>query len=83
MGINRLNNCARRENKKRRLSYRSQQLKYSLESGPVELATLRQLLKQELQENKTTPKEDSHTLIERVQAYSTLLVIRLLNVLSR
>ena len=49
----------------------------------VELATLRQLLKQELQENKTAPKEASHTLIERIQAYSTLLVIRLLNVLSR
>lgn len=53
---------------KRRLSYRSQQLKYSLESGPVELATLRQLLKQELQENKTATKEASHTMIERVQA---------------
>ena len=33
--------------------------------------------------NKTAPKEASHTLIERVQAYSTLFVIRLLNVLSR
>ena len=40
------------ENKKRQLSYRLQQLKDSLESGPVELPTFRELLKQELQQDE-------------------------------
>ena len=53
------------ENKKRQLSYRLQQLKDSLESGPVELPTFRELLKQELQQNEKARKEALHVLIER------------------
>ena len=53
------------ENKKRQLSYRLQQLKDSLESGPVELPTFRELLKQELQQNEKARKEALHALIER------------------
>ena len=52
------------ENKKRQLSYRLQQLKDSLESGPVELPTFRELLKQELQQNEKARKEALHALIE-------------------
>ena len=57
------------ENKKRQLSYRLQQLKDSLESGPVELPTFRELLKQELQQNEEARKDALHALIERIQAY--------------
>ena len=51
------------------MSYRLQQLKDSLESGPVELPTFRELLKQELQQNEKARKEALHALIERIQAY--------------
>ena len=57
------------ENKKRQLSYRLQQLKDSLESGPVELPIFRELLKQELQQDEKVRKEALHALIERIQAY--------------
>ena len=57
------------ENKKRQLSYRLQQLKDSLESGPVELPIFRELLKQELQQNEEARKDALHALIERIQAY--------------
>ena len=53
------------ENKKRQLSYRLQQLKDSLESGPVELPIFRELLKQELQQNEEARKDALHALIER------------------
>ena len=51
------------------MSYRLQQLKDSLESGPVELPTFRELLKQELQQDEKVRKEALHALIERIQAY--------------
>jgi len=51
------------------LSYRLQQLKDSLESGPVELPTFRELLKQELQQNEEARKDALHALIEMIQAY--------------
>ena len=44
------------ENKKRRLNYRLQQLKASLSSGPVELPTFRELLRQELQQDEKARK---------------------------
>ena len=51
------------------MSYRLQQLKDSLESGPVELPIFRELLKQELQQNEEARKDALHALIERIQAY--------------
>ncbi len=51
------------------MSYRLQQLKDSLESGPVELPIFRELLKQELQQDEKVRKEALHALIERIQAY--------------
>ena len=54
--------------KKQQLSYRLQQLKDSLESGPVELPTFRELLKQDLQQNEEARKDALHALIERIQA---------------
>jgi len=57
------------KNKKRQLSYRLHQLKDSLESGPVELPTFRELLRRELQQDEKARKEALHALIERIKAY--------------
>ena len=57
------------KNKKRQLSYRLHQLKDSLESGPVELPTFRELLRRELQQDEKAHKEALHALIERIKAY--------------
>ena len=57
------------ENKKRQLSYRLQQLRESLDSGPVELPTFRELLRQELQQDEKARKDALHALIERITAY--------------
>ena len=56
------------ENKKRQLSYRLQQLRESLDSGPVELPTFRELLRQELQQDEKARKDALHALIERITA---------------
>ena len=57
------------ENKKRQLSYRLQQLRESLDSGPVELPTFRELLRQELQQDEKARKDALQALIERITAY--------------
>ena len=52
------------ENKKRQLSYRLPQLRESLDSGPVELPTCRELLRQKLQQDEKARKVALHALIE-------------------
>ena len=55
------------ENKKRQLSYRLQQLRESLDSGPVELPTFRELLRQELQQqDEKARKAALHALMKRI-----------------
>ena len=40
-----------------------------MDSGPVELPTIRELLRQELQQDEKARKDALHALIERVTAY--------------